>query len=223
MARRRVKRNKTKHKRPTSRPVDRFECEANKEKKKQRIPCEECFAFFWNADSSEFIAKDELEDNDDDDVVCDGGKKKNAGLDGWGVSALNELLSELEWSVQHNSETLIAELALRDELEFEKELKNTFISLLLNVQNKRRQVSAAAAAAHRRTLAAASAASAASAGRNGNHRSTAANAHLDAKVILPFFLQFLGRNVGSSADDFFQRQREREKERERERDSLPST
>ena len=149
-------------------------------------------------------------------------KKKNAGLDGWGVSALNELLSELEWSVQHNSETLIAELALRDELEFEKELKNTFISLLLNVQNKRRQVSAAAAA-HRRTLAAASAASAASAGRNGNHRSTAANAHLDAKVILPFFLQFLGRNVGSSADDFFQRQREREKERERERDSLPST
>ena len=59
----------------------------------------------------------------------------------WGVSQLNEYLSQLEWSVQHNSETLIAELALRDELEFEKELKNTFISLLLNVQNKRRQMS----------------------------------------------------------------------------------
>lgn len=44
--------------------------------------------------------------------------------------------------MQHYSETLIAELALRDELEYEKELKNTFISLLLNVQNKRRQMSA---------------------------------------------------------------------------------
>jgi hypothetical protein len=29
--------------------------------------------------------------------------------------------------------------ALRDELEYEKELKNTFISLLLAVQNRRRQ------------------------------------------------------------------------------------
>lgn len=44
--------------------------------------------------------------------------------------------------MQHHSETLIAELALRDELEYEKELKNTFISLLLNVQNKRRQIAA---------------------------------------------------------------------------------
>jgi hypothetical protein len=41
--------------------------------------------------------------------------------------------------IQEFSETLIAELALRDELEYEKELKNTFISLLLAVQNKRRQ------------------------------------------------------------------------------------
>lgn len=52
---------------------------------------------------------------------------------------LNELYIELERMIQHNSETLIHELALRDELEFEKELKNTFISLLLSVQNKRRQ------------------------------------------------------------------------------------
>ncbi len=63
-------------------------------------------------------------------------------LETWSVGQLNELLSELEWRVQHHSETLIAELALRDELEYEKELKNTFISLLLNVQNKRRQMTA---------------------------------------------------------------------------------
>lgn len=34
---------------------------------------------------------------------------------------------------------ILAELALRDELEFEKELKNSFISHLLAVQTKRRQ------------------------------------------------------------------------------------
>lgn len=46
---------------------------------------------------------------------------------------------EMEMLIQELSETLINELALRDELEFEKELKNSFISLLLAVQNKRRQ------------------------------------------------------------------------------------
>lgn len=52
--------------------------------------------------------------------------------------ALNELYEELEVTIKDYSETLISELALRDELEFEKELKNQFISLLLNVQKKRR-------------------------------------------------------------------------------------
>lgn len=55
------------------------------------------------------------------------------------TSELNELLVELEAIVKEHSETLIQELALRDELEFEKELKNSFISLLLSIQNKRRQ------------------------------------------------------------------------------------
>jgi hypothetical protein len=34
---------------------------------------------------------------------------------------------------------------VRDELEYEKELKNTFISLLLSIQSRRRQCAAAAA------------------------------------------------------------------------------
>ncbi|XP_065201634.1 fasciculation and elongation protein zeta-2-like isoform X1 [Planococcus citri] len=55
------------------------------------------------------------------------------------VSQLNELYLELELLIKDYSETLILELALRDELEFEKELKNSFISLLLGVQNRRRQ------------------------------------------------------------------------------------
>uniref|UniRef100_A0A2L2YMI4 Fasciculation and elongation protein zeta-2 n=1 Tax=Parasteatoda tepidariorum TaxID=114398 RepID=A0A2L2YMI4_PARTP len=54
-------------------------------------------------------------------------------------SQLNELYLELEMMIQENSEVLIQELALRDELEFEKELKNTFISYLLTIQNKKRQ------------------------------------------------------------------------------------
>lgn len=55
------------------------------------------------------------------------------------LAQLNDLFLELEVLIREFSETLISELALRDELEYEKELKNTFISLLLAVQNKRRQ------------------------------------------------------------------------------------
>ncbi|XP_059607613.1 fasciculation and elongation protein zeta-2 [Phlebotomus argentipes] len=55
------------------------------------------------------------------------------------ISQLNDLYMEMEVLFRDYSETLIAELAARDELEFEKELKNSFISLLLAVQNRRRQ------------------------------------------------------------------------------------
>jgi len=55
------------------------------------------------------------------------------------VCELNELLMELEAQIKENSEVLIAELAHRDELDYEKELKNSFISHLLAVQTKRRQ------------------------------------------------------------------------------------
>lgn len=55
------------------------------------------------------------------------------------ISQLNELYLEMEVLIRELSETLISELALRDEFEYEKELKNSFISLLLAVQNKRRQ------------------------------------------------------------------------------------
>ncbi|XP_003743573.1 fasciculation and elongation protein zeta-2 [Galendromus occidentalis] len=55
------------------------------------------------------------------------------------VAELVEVHSALEREIQTLSETLVAELAQRDELDFEKETKNTFISLLLTVQNKRRQ------------------------------------------------------------------------------------
>ncbi|XP_052058117.1 fasciculation and elongation protein zeta-2-like [Mytilus californianus] len=53
-------------------------------------------------------------------------------------SALNEVLAEYEIVIKELSEILIRELALRDELEYDKELKNQFISLLLTIQKKRR-------------------------------------------------------------------------------------
>lgn len=53
------------------------------------------------------------------------------------LSELNEVYMELESLIRDFSETLIAELALRDELDYDKELKNAFISLLLAVQNRR--------------------------------------------------------------------------------------
>ena len=54
-------------------------------------------------------------------------------------TALNELLSDYEITIKELSETLVQELALRDELEYDKELKNQFISLLLTIQKKRRE------------------------------------------------------------------------------------
>ncbi|XP_040577954.1 fasciculation and elongation protein zeta-2 [Lepeophtheirus salmonis] len=57
--------------------------------------------------------------------------------------SLNELIlinGDIELLVRELSEELVGDLGIRDELEFEKELKNTFISLLLNIQSKLRQI-----------------------------------------------------------------------------------
>lgn len=55
------------------------------------------------------------------------------------VSELNELLEEIETAIKEYSEELVQQLALRDELEFEKEVKNSFISILIEVQNKQKE------------------------------------------------------------------------------------
>ncbi|KAF0310054.1 Fasciculation and elongation protein zeta-2 [Amphibalanus amphitrite] len=60
-------------------------------------------------------------------------------LEAMSSAELNELYLDLELMIKDYSEVLINELAFRDELEYEKELKNQFISLLLTIQNKRRQ------------------------------------------------------------------------------------
>ncbi|GMT12420.1 hypothetical protein PFISCL1PPCAC_3717, partial [Pristionchus fissidentatus] len=54
-------------------------------------------------------------------------------------SKLVQLHAEMEQLIQVYNESLVDELAHRDECEYEKEMKNTFISLLLSIQNKRRQ------------------------------------------------------------------------------------
>ncbi|XP_071487008.1 fasciculation and elongation protein zeta-2-like [Diadema antillarum] len=52
------------------------------------------------------------------------------------LAQLNELLEELDQTVKEYSEVLVQQLALREDLDYEKETKNTFISALLSVQNK---------------------------------------------------------------------------------------
>ncbi|XP_067909927.1 fasciculation and elongation protein zeta-1 [Heterodontus francisci] len=52
---------------------------------------------------------------------------------------VGELLVQIELAVKDYSEELIQQLALRDELEFEKEVKNSFISILIEVQNKQKE------------------------------------------------------------------------------------
>jgi len=80
-----------------------------------------------------------------------------SGLACLSVGSLAELADELQRCVHEYSEELVAELARRDELDFEKELKNQFIWLLLRVQRRRRQLSqlesrAAVTGVHKTTL-----------------------------------------------------------------------
>ncbi|XP_072218387.1 fasciculation and elongation protein zeta-2 isoform X4 [Leuresthes tenuis] len=55
------------------------------------------------------------------------------------VSELTETLEEVEAAIRRYSEELIQVLALRDELDYEKEVKNSFISLLIDVQNRQKE------------------------------------------------------------------------------------
>ncbi|KAM6954637.1 fasciculation and elongation protein zeta-2 [Aplochiton taeniatus] len=55
------------------------------------------------------------------------------------VSELTEALEEVETAIRRYSEELIAALARRDEQEYEKEVKNSFISLLIDVQNRQKE------------------------------------------------------------------------------------
>ncbi|KAM9540526.1 fasciculation and elongation protein zeta-1-like isoform 2-T2 [Salvelinus alpinus] len=54
-------------------------------------------------------------------------------------SALVELLCRVESAIMEYSEELVTQLARRDELEFEKEVKNTFITALMDVQNRQKE------------------------------------------------------------------------------------
>jgi len=56
------------------------------------------------------------------------------------AGALSELYDELDEVVRELSEELILSLARRDELEYEKELKNQFIALLLSIQRRQREL-----------------------------------------------------------------------------------
>lgn len=53
---------------------------------------------------------------------------------------LETLQDDLETTIRDFSEVLVQELALREELDYQKELNNQFISLLLSIQRKRREL-----------------------------------------------------------------------------------
>ena len=63
---------------------------------------------------------------------------KGRKLEELSTTELSQILNDIEILVKDLSEELVNDLGVRDELEYEKELKNTFISLLLSIQSKRR-------------------------------------------------------------------------------------
>ncbi|CAM4957746.1 unnamed protein product [Rotaria socialis] len=87
----------------------------------------------------DFMLQDMTPDSgycDDLDSSCM--KNKELFLKTQSINSLNQLYDELNASIESLSSILIQELAMREELDYEKETKNTFISLVLNIQNKRR-------------------------------------------------------------------------------------
>ncbi|XP_063058811.1 fasciculation and elongation protein zeta-1 [Engraulis encrasicolus] len=61
------------------------------------------------------------------------------GLSLMSKSALEELLCRVEAAIREYSEELVAQLARREELDFEKEVKNSFITALMEVQNRQKE------------------------------------------------------------------------------------
>ncbi|XP_028723479.1 fasciculation and elongation protein zeta-1-like [Peromyscus leucopus] len=66
-------------------------------------------------------------------------RKHTRGTLLWHGSELAELLDQGEGAIRDFSEELVHQLARRDELEFEKEVKNSFITVITEVQNKQKE------------------------------------------------------------------------------------
>jgi hypothetical protein len=73
-----------------------------------------------------------LKDMTPDSGCCDDFQPLN--FDSQSIPSLHELIDDLNQSIQGLSNILVQELAYRDELEDEKETKNTFIELLFTIQ-----------------------------------------------------------------------------------------
>ncbi|XP_077161561.1 fasciculation and elongation protein zeta-1 isoform X1 [Paroedura picta] len=61
------------------------------------------------------------------------------GLGHMSDAELLDLLDRVKGAIRDYSEELVQQLARRDELEFEKEVKNSFITVLIEVQNKQKE------------------------------------------------------------------------------------
>ncbi|CAG6015793.1 unnamed protein product [Menidia menidia] len=72
-------------------------------------------------------------------AVAQGCCVSGPGMAAMSAAELAERLEEAESHVRSLSEELVQQLAVRDELEFEKEVKNSFISALIDVQNRQKE------------------------------------------------------------------------------------
>ena len=73
---------------------------------------------------------------------------RGRNLEDLNMNELSQILNDIELLIKDLSEELVSDLGIRDELEYEKELKNTFISLLLSIQSRRRACSSDTGGSH---------------------------------------------------------------------------
>nr|XP_040020088.1 fasciculation and elongation protein zeta-2 isoform X1 [Gasterosteus aculeatus aculeatus] len=95
-------------------------------------------------DSPDTDARPDLSQSDRSTLLLD--VQRSTGSPGYesrvrtlSVAELNERLEDSETNIMMFSEELVQQLALRDELGFEKEVKNSFISALIDVQNRQKE------------------------------------------------------------------------------------
>ena len=73
---------------------------------------------------------------------------RGRNLEDLSMNELSQILNDIELLIKDLSEELVSDLGIRDELEYEKELKNTFISLLLSIQSRRRACTSESSGTH---------------------------------------------------------------------------
>jgi len=111
---------------------------------------------------------------------------RGRNLEELSLNELTQILSDIELLVRELSEELVADLGVRDELEYEKELKNTFISLLLSIQSRRRAAGTEATSSSRSSRRSRDMTASSAAAASGGHQQGPSQQYKYLTTVIPY-------------------------------------